>query len=224
MQRESNRPGINEFYATLLSAWGPQAWWPAETAFEMMVGAILTQATQWHNVKLALAALKQAGLLQAERMLQATPEELAELIRPSGYFRQKAQRLQTLCRWFVAHYQADPRRLFAQPWPKVREELLRLPGIGPETADCILLYAGSKKVFVVDAYTRRLLSRHGVLAQNTPYDQMQAYFHQHFKGTTQDYNEYHALIVETGKRYCSKRNPKCEQCPLGIYPHTIKEG
>jgi endonuclease-3 related protein len=178
--RAPNRPGsdaqIRSYYRTLLAAWGPQHWWPAHTPFEVIVGAFLTQNTAWTNVERALANLRTANLLSLETIRRVPLPDLEHLIRPSGYFRQKAQRLKAFVAFLDRQYAGSLENLFAQPTNQLREELLALNGIGPETADSILLYAGNHPVFVVDAYTRRILERHEVLPQKTDYEEIRNLF------------------------------------------------
>ncbi len=164
------------FYRTLSRAWGAQHWWPAETRFEVIVGAYLTQNTAWSNVELALARLRAANLLTLEGVRGVPLRRLERLIRPSGYFRQKAKRLKTFIAFLDDTYSGSLGQLFAQPTDQLRKELLSLNGVGPETADSILLYAGNRPVFVVDAYTRRILDRHGILAEKTDYEDIREYF------------------------------------------------
>jgi endonuclease III related protein len=167
---------IRTYYRTLFQAWGPQHWWPAESRFEMIVGAYLTQNTAWTNVEKALANLRAARLLSVKGIRRAPLAELERMVRPAGYFRQKTKRLKL----FVAHldrqYGGSLAGLFARPTAELREELLNLHGVGPETADSILLYAGNHPVFVVDAYTRRILARHGILAENSDYEEIREWF------------------------------------------------
>jgi endonuclease-3 related protein len=167
---------IRNYYTALSHAWGPQHWWPAETQFEVIVGAYLTQNTAWTNVERALANLRRANLLSVEGIRAVKLARLQRLIRPSGYFRQKAARLKTFVAFLDAQYEGSPSQLLSQPTEKLREELLGLNGIGPETADSILLYAGNHPVFVVDAYTRRILDRHGILPEKTDYEQIRQLF------------------------------------------------
>jgi endonuclease III related protein len=164
------------YYRALYRVWGPQHWWPADTRFEVIVGAYLTQNTAWTNVELALANLRTAHILNAEGIRKVALRRLERLIRPSGYFRQKAARLKAFVRFLDENYQGTLDQLFAQPTEKLREELLSLNGIGPETADSILLYAGNHPVFVVDAYTRRILERHGILPEKTDYEEIRELF------------------------------------------------
>jgi endonuclease III related protein len=167
---------IRNYYTALYGAWGAQHWWPAETQFEVIVGAYLTQNTAWTNVEQALANLRQANLLSVEGIRAVRLPRLQRLIRPSGYFRQKAARLKTFVAFLDAQYEGSLSRLFSQPTERLREELLTLNGIGPETADSILLYAGNHPVFVVDAYTRRILGRHAIVPENTDYEEIRHLF------------------------------------------------
>jgi endonuclease III related protein len=167
---------IRNYYTALSRAWGAQHWWPAETQFEVIVGAYLTQNTAWINVERALANLRRANSLSVEGIRAVRLPRLQRLIRPSGYFRQKAARLKSFVAFLDDKYQGSLLRLFSQPTEKLREELLTLNGIGPETADSILLYAGNHPVFVVDAYTRRILDRHGIVPEKTEYEEIRQLF------------------------------------------------
>lgn len=204
----------------LLRALGPQGWWPARTPFEMMVGAILTQATNWRNVERAIQRLRAANALRPRRMATMPRATLERLIHSSGYFRQKAKRLQHFCRWYAQRYAASPKRMFRTPWPVLREELLHLHGIGPETADSILLYAGRQPVFVVDAYTTRIFRRHRLIQGRATYATVQALAVRQLPADVTAYNESHALLVAVGKRFCHRQAPDCGRCPLGDLPHT----
>ena len=176
MPSVAQKAAIRKYYQVLYDSWGKQHWWPAETQFEVIVGAYLTQNTAWTNVERALANLRSAELLSVEGMRRVKRARLERLIRPSGYFRQKARRLKTFIDFLDRQYDGSLERLFAQPTRKLRKELLNLNGVGPETADSILLYAGNHPVFVVDAYTRRILDRHGILPERTGYDEMRELF------------------------------------------------
>jgi endonuclease-3 related protein len=167
---------LRKYYATLYRAWGPQHWWPAETQFEVIVGAFLTQNTSWTNVERALANLREAQLLSIEGIRRVKRSRLESLLRPSGYFRQKSARLKTFVAFLDSKYEGSIEKLFAQPAEKLREQLLTLNGVGPETADSILLYAGNHPVFVVDAYTRRVLDRHGIMPEKSDYEDVRALF------------------------------------------------
>ena len=176
MQPLATENEIRAYYGALFRAWGPQHWWPARTRFEVIVGAYLTQNTAWTNVEQALANLRAARLLSMEGIRRAPLSRLQRLIRPSGYFRQKAQRLKTFVKFLDKTYGGSLARLFAQPTGKLREQLLSLNGVGPETADSILLYAGNHPVFVVDAYTRRILDRHKILPEKSDYEEIRQLF------------------------------------------------
>ena len=174
--KEKNENEIRQYYRALYQAWGAQHWWPAETRFEVIVGAFLTQNTAWTNVELALGQLRDAGLLNVEGIRRVRLTRLERLIRSSGYFRQKAKRLKTFVSFLDAEYDGSLNRLFAEPTSKLREKLLSLNGVGPETADSILLYAGNHPVFVVDAYTRRIFDRHKILPSGADYEDIRALF------------------------------------------------
>jgi len=174
--QSSNENELRRYYDVLSRAWGAQHWWPADTRFEVIVGAYLTQNTAWTNVERALDNLRRAQLLSVEGIRQVKKPRLERLIRPSGYFRQKAQRLKTFVAFLDKQYGGSLDEMFSQPTAKLREELLALNGVGPETADSILLYAGNHPVFVVDAYTRRILDRHGILPEMTAYEEIRQLF------------------------------------------------
>jgi endonuclease-3 related protein len=176
LTRKEKENELRQYYHALYSAWGEQHWWPAETRFEVIVGAYLTQNTAWTNVDLALANLRSARVLGVDGIREVPLRRLQRLIRPSGYFRQKAARLKTFVAFLDEKYRGSLDQLFAQPTDKLREELLSLNGVGPETADSILLYAGNHPVFVVDAYTRRILDRHGILPGITAYEEIRKLF------------------------------------------------
>lgn len=169
---------IQTFYRTLFQAWGAQHWWPAQSRFEVIVGAYLTQNTAWTNVETALTNLRDARLLSLEGIRRTSPREIERLIRPAGYFRQKAKRLKLFVAFLDRRYGGSLARMFTAPTARLREELLNLHGIGPETADSILLYAGNHPVFVVDAYTRRILARHDILPEKAPYEEIRGLFEQ----------------------------------------------
>lgn len=215
-------PELQNIYRKLLHHYGPRNWWPAETPFEVVIGAILTQNTNWNNVVKAISNLRQAGALTPTAILGLTTAELELLIRPSGFFRQKAERLQLFCHHLDNHHQGDMNTFLQQELDLVREELLKLKGIGPETADSILLYAGQRPSFVVDAYTGRLFSRLGLLNGNEKYDQIRALFMSRLDRNVQLYNEFHALIVIHCKDICRKK-PLCSDCLLiDICPYPKK--
>jgi len=248
----SKEEQLRVYYETLFRAWGCQHWWPARNRFEVIVGAYLTQNTSWTNVERALRSLRSAGVLSLGGMRKISLVKLESLVRPAGYFRQKTRRLKTFVAFLDERYGGSLSRMFAQPTKKLREELLALNGIGPETADSILLYAGQHPVFVVDAYTRRILDRHNILSANAPYEEIRDLFERallkidpdrndcrgpRFGGAAhppspmslatrpplaQVFNDMHGLIVGVGKHYCSKSRPKCDECPLQKFLPTLK--
>ncbi|MBU5635949.1 endonuclease III domain-containing protein [Geomonas sp. Red69] len=193
--------------------YGALNWWPADTPFEVCVGAILTQNTNWLNVEKAIANLKREGLLSAEAIREVHRERLAELVRPSGFFNVKSVRLKGFVQWLFERH-GSLEAMFAGDWRQLRDELIGVPGIGPETCDSILLYAGGKPSFVVDAYTRRLFSRLGIVSDRDDYHRVRSLFMEHLPHEVPLFNEYHALIVEQCKRHCRKK-PCCDGCPLG---------
>ena len=205
---------LKAIYETLYNTYGPQSWWPADSPFEVMLGAILTQNTAWTNVEKAMAGLRISCELTPEGILSLSQDLLEEAIRPSGYFRQKASRLRGFCRFLLDEYGSDLTGMAPVPTGQLRENLLALHGIGPETADSILLYALDRPVFVVDAYTFRLFSRLGLCAENAKYDDIQALFIENLEPDVRMFNEYHALIVKHAKEICRKRNPHCDKCAL----------
>lgn len=207
----------SQVYEKLFSHWGSQDWWPGDTPYEIAVGAILTQNTAWSNVERAIGNLKQADLLEPERMSALGKEKLAELIRPAGYFNVKAQRLQNFNSKLMEEFAGKMQSLLKKEKTALRKELLAINGIGPETADSIILYAAGKPVFVVDAYTRRFLERHGWLDGGESYEEVAKLFTTNLPADAEVFNEYHALIVKLGKEHCRKR-PFCDACPLSIYP------
>ena len=203
-----------DVYKRLLDAFGPQHWWPAQSPFEVMVGAVLVQNTSWNNVIKAIENLRQADLLEPHALAAVAAEELEELIRPAGYFRIKARRLHNLIAFLVDRYDGSMEAMFQTDPAALREALLAVNGIGPETADSILLYAGNLPRFVVDTYTHRVLSRHGWIAFDADYHQLQQFFEDRLPGDAALFNEFHALLVRLGKDYCRKQSPRCAECPL----------
>jgi len=205
-----------------MSAYGPQHWWPGRTRFEIIVGAILTQNTSWTNVERAIANLRREKLLAIPAMLNIPTPRLARLIRSSGYFRQKAKKLKAFTRFVQQQFSGSLSRMFRVPTETLRQQLLAVHGIGPETADSILLYAGNHPVFVVDAYTRRILERHALASPKSKYDEIQLLFEQNLLPDPQLFNEFHALIVRTGKYLCVSRSPRCSECVLQKFlPPTV---
>ena len=207
-----------EIYDALLDAFGPQHWWPGDTPFEIALGAILTQNTSWANVEKAIANLRAAGCLEPPRFNALDGAELETLIRPAGYFRLKTKRLRNFMKWLFEDYAGELAALERVDTARLRAELLGISGIGPETADSILLYALNRPVFVVDAYTARVMVRHGLIEPDIDYEQLQALFEYHLEPDVGLFNEYHALLVRVGKDFCKPR-PKCPGCPLESLPH-----
>jgi endonuclease-3 related protein len=216
MSHKEMRKQLKAIYRVLYRAYGPQHWWPGDTPFEVMVGAVLTQNTAWGNVEKAIANLKRERILTPSRMLNMDPKKLALLIRPSGYFNIKTKRLRHLLLFIHSRYSGSLKRMFAADPALLRQQLLEVNGIGPETADSILLYAGEKPFFVVDAYTRRIFNRQGLIAGNADYHTIQALFMNSLPRDVRFYNEYHALIVRIGKEHCKKAKPRCSCCPLRL--------
>lgn len=204
---------LMNIYKRLLAAIGPQHWWPADTAEEVIFGAILTQNTSWKNVEQAIIALRQAGQLGFQQVAAMDEQELAQLIRPARFLNQKAQALKVFAAYFGKNYGFSIRRMQYKKTEALREELLGLYRIGPETADSILLYALGKPVFVIDVYTKRIFSRHGCLNMESPYSDFQNLFMDNLPCDAALYNEYHALLVHVGNRFC-KPKPLCDTCPL----------
>jgi endonuclease-3 related protein len=207
---------LAHFYEAMNDHFGDLHWWPGDSPLEIVIGAILTQNTAWRNVELAIHNLKKEQLIHLERILQADPRELEALIRPAGFFRVKAERLKNLLRFILNDYAGDFGRMFAEDLWILRDKLLQIKGIGEETADCILLYGGEKPVFVVDAYTRRALTRHGLIVNKLSYKEIQDLFMNHLPLDRALFGQYHALFVEVGKAFCRK-TPECAACPLGRF-------
>ncbi len=205
---------LNAIYNRLCSSFGPQHWWPGETRLEIIVGAVLTQNTNWKNVERAIANLKKAAVLDIWQIHNLDTVALAGLIRPAGYFNIKAKRLKNLIDFIVEAYSGDMDVMFSVDTYSLRQQLLSVNGLGPETVDSILLYAGNKPVFVVDAYTKRIFSRHNICFEDISYDELQSLIEAHIDRDVKLYNEYHALLVRLGKDYCKKNNPLCNDCPI----------
>jgi len=205
---------LSEVYQRLRDAFGPQHWWPGESPFEVLVGAVLVQNTNWQNVKRAIDNLRQAELLEPHALYAVPVEELESLLRPAGYFRIKARRLHNLLKFLVQRYDGSLEAMFRTELETLRAELLAINGIGPETADSILLYAGGLPIFVVDTYTHRIFARHGWIDFDADYHAIQDHFQSGLPSDASLYNEYHALLVNLGKHYCRKTKPKCPECPL----------
>jgi endonuclease-3 related protein len=216
----TTREQLLKIYQTLLDFFGPQHWWPGETPLEVAVGAILTQNTSWANVARAIANLKAAGCLDATRLHELDLDDLEELIRPAGYFRVKAKRLRNFIDWLCDNHGGDLKNLEGISTSRLREELLSISGVGPETADSILLYALNRPIFVVDTYTARVMVRHGLISpEGLDYHSLQDLFMSSLEPDVALFNEFHALLVMTGKDYC-KPHSRCSPCPLDRLPHT----
>jgi endonuclease-3 related protein len=204
----------SEAYQLLFDHLGPQKWWPGETPFEVMVGAVLVQNTNWKNAKKAIHNLKDACLLDYNALATLTDTEIAHHIRPSGYYNLKAKRLKNLLNMIGSRYDGEFATFLDDDANTMRENLLSVKGVGPETADSILLYSCGHPIFVVDAYTHRVFSRHNMIEEEIDYDSMQAAFMDHLPHDSKLFNEFHALIVTVASRYCKKKEPLCDQCPL----------
>lgn len=209
-------------YDALFRAYGPQGWWPGRTRTEIVLGAILTQNTNWKNVEKAIARLEAARLLDWAALRDVPEAELAEHIRPAGYYNVKARRLKAFVTWLWQHHDGDLDRLAERDLESLRAELLSVSGIGPETADSILLYALDRPSFVVDAYTARVAVRHGLLDAGLTYDELKALYEGNLPHEVNLFNEYHALLVAVGKNHCKPR-PQCAGCPLESFDHRVEE-
>jgi len=204
---------LEEIYQRLYKAFGPQYWWPAQTPLEVTVGAILTQNTSWVNVEKAIANLKKKNLLNARALKKISLKRLAKLIMSTGYYNQKAKKIKNFINFLFDNYQGSLKKMFNEDFLVLRSQLLKVSGIGLETADSILLYAADKPIFVVDAYTRRILSRHNLIKPQATYSEIQNYFMDNLENKVKLFNEYHALLVHLGKKIC-KPKPNCRLCPL----------
>jgi endonuclease-3 related protein len=215
------RETINDIFKLLFARFGPQHWWPGDGQFEIITGAVLTQNTNWTNVEKAIANLKAAACLEPEKLHNINIETLAQLIRPAGYFNIKAKRLKNLIDWLFENYSGKLENLARVNTSQLREQLLSVSGIGPETADSILLYALDRPVFVVDAYTARIAARHNLIEPPFDYEQLQRVFASNLPEDVKIFNEYHALLVKCGKDFC-KPKARCPACPLEILPHSLE--
>jgi len=212
---------FKEIYKLLWEAYGPQHWWPAESLLEVMVGAILTQNTNWQGVEKAMAYLKRHDLLAPDKLQALPAEELAQLIKPAGYFNLKARRLKNLLEFVTETYSGDLEAMKQVDTGLLRKQLLAVNGVGPETADSILLYGFHRPIFVVDNYTRRIISRHGLGGNKAGYKELQELFMQNLPLDASMFNEFHALLVMVGKLHC-QRKPRCVGCPLKpLLPRAI---
>jgi len=204
----------------LLNHFGPLHWWPGSSPFEIIIGAILTQNTSWKNVEKAIQNLKNRKILHPKALHIIDEKELSLFIKPSGYFNLKAKRLKNFLEYFMNNYKGDTNIMFLQDGKKLRKDLLTINGIGPETADSILLYAGNKPFFVVDAYTKRIFSRHHFISNEKSYQYVQELFMKNLPKNVELFNEFHAQIVMLGKYFCTKINPKCKACPINYLKKT----
>ena len=202
-----------DLYNKLYEAFGPRHWWPGDSPFEITVGAILTQNTAWRNVEKAINNLKAASLLSPEALQHLPVEDLAAAIRPAGYYNIKAKRLKHFLNFLFRENAGDLDRLLAENLDTLRTRLLSVNGIGPETADSILLYAGNKPTFVVDTYTKRILFRHRLMPEEVLYEEVRSFFMDCLEPDVAMFNEYHALLVHLGHTFCRKRKPTCSKCP-----------
>jgi len=208
------RGKLNLIYRRLYSFFGPQHWWPAGSPFEVMVGAILTQNTNWQNAEKAIENLKKHRLLNPRKLYRLPHKRLAAFIMPAGYYNIKARRLKNFLGFLFRSYKGKIKNISLEDKDELRSGLLSVNGIGPETADSILLYALDKPVFVVDAYTKRILLRHRIIEEDADYAQVQSLFMKNLKNSVRLFNEYHALLVRLGKEFCLKTRPRCAMCPL----------
>lgn len=213
---------LTRIYDLLLDRFGEQHWWPGQTPFEIVVGAILAQNTNWTNVEKAINNLKTANLLDPDKLHNTLHDRLAELIRPAGYYNIKAKRLKNFLNWFFETYDGDLSQLENLDAESLRQQLLSINGIGLETADSIVLYAFNKPIFVIDTYTCRVMGRHHFIEPGADYEQVRDVFESFLPSDVELFNEFHALLVMVGKNFC-KPKPKCEGCPLESLPHEIPE-
>jgi endonuclease-3 related protein len=211
---------LTKIYQLLFDRFGPQHWWPGETQFEIITGAILTQNTNWTNVEKAIANLKSAHLLTPEKLFNLDTSQLAQLIRSAGYYNIKAKRLKNFLSWLFNNHAGQLSNLENLDTSQLRTELLSITGIGRETADSILLYAFNREIFVVDAYTARVAIRHGLIGPDADYEQLRDLFQSNLPPNSKLFNEYHALLVRVGKEFCRPKTA-CANCPLEKLPHTI---
>jgi len=202
-------------YGLLEDHFGDLGWWPAKTGFEVIVGAVLTQNTAWRNVETAIAGLKKNRLISPSKIIQEKQSRLSRVIRSSGYHRVKSLRLKAISEYIIRECNGDLNRMKRRHADDLRKGLLAVKGVGPETADSILLYAFKKPVFVVDAYTKRIFSRHGLVSDKVGYDDLQSFVHNNFDMKVPALNQFHAFLVETAKQFCRKNIKKCDKCPLG---------
>ncbi|MGA2916066.1 MAG: endonuclease III domain-containing protein [Sedimentisphaerales bacterium] len=212
---------LQQIYELLFERFGPQRWWPGETKDEIITGAILTQNTNWQNVEKAILNLKKASVMSLDKLYSLPQEQLAELIRPAGYYNIKAKRLKAFLKWLFEEHNGLLSEIESIHTENLRQELLQINGIGPETADSILLYAFDRPVFVVDAYAYRIATRHLLIEPQCGYEELRSLFEDNLDNNVQVFNEYHALLVRTGKEFCRPK-ARCEGCPLENLPHQTE--
>jgi len=213
MRQKRKGKKLLQIYQRLHNSIGPRQWWPGDSTFEVIIGAILTQNTSWKNVEKAIGALKERKVLHPLKLYNLEEERLAKIIKSSGFFNIKAKRIKNFIGFLFENYQGSIEKMFSEELTSLRENLLNINGIGPETADSILLYAGEKPIFVVDAYTKRILIRHNLIPETASYSEIQELFMKNLEKDVKMFNEYHALFVYIGKNFC-KRIPKCESCTI----------
>lgn len=215
---------LRQYFDSLLHRYGAQRWWPARTRLEIILGAILTQNTSWQNAALAIKGLRTSGLLSLAALKRAKRGKIESSIRSAGFFRQKTIAIRSFLEWLDKDYGGSLHMMFKRPWTELRDGLLRVKGLGPETVDAILLYAGGIPTFVADAYTRRIFARHALLRDGAGYEESRTFLHSNLPPDAALFNEFHALLVETGKRHCRRALPMCEGCPLEPFlPKRIGE-
>ena len=205
---------LRQYFDSMLQKFGPQRWWPAQTRLEVILGAILTQNTSWQNAAMGIKELRRRGLLTMNGLKRARRDEIEAAVRSAGFYRQKTRTIRNFLAWLGKTCGGSLACMFRRPADQLRRELLEICGLGPETVDAILLYAGGFPSFVADAYTRRILSRHGLISEGARYEQAHDFLHSHLPADAQLFNEFHALLVETGKRHCLRSVPDCHGCPL----------
>jgi endonuclease-3 related protein len=210
------KPGVvlRDIYARMFSELGPQDWWPARSRLEIILGAILVQNTAWQNAALGVKQLRARGLLRLDHLQKASLAEIENCVRPAGFYRQKARTITNFLDWLERDCQGSLTRMFGLAPHQARLQLLEIKGLGPETVDAILLYAGGHPFFVADGYTRRILARHQLVQPEARYEDVQKFLHRHLAPEPKLFNEYHALLVEVGKQHCKLRAPQCPLCPL----------
>jgi endonuclease-3 related protein len=212
---------LHQIFELLFKRFGPQHWWPGETKDEIIVGAILTQNTNWQNVEKAILNLKKASVMNLKKLYHLEQSKLAELIRPAGYYNIKTKRLKAFLNWLFEQHDGGLDKVASIDTDNLRNQLLQIQGIGPETADSILLYAFNKPVFVVDAYTYRITTRHQLTEPQCDYEQLRSLFEDNLDSNVEMFNEYHALLVRTGKEFCRPK-ARCLGCPLESLPHQTE--